>query len=191
MKVPFAVQKCMQHIVGTTPSIALVALLAASAPMSMAATFAISAPEEPTVYEHLIEPDCLPLLSQGDALRAFQLARVQLLAHGIKLIPQGCPYVRVAPGQMQQVLDVRLVVANSDVAAQFVRGPLADGAEVDMGGVHFTLPALAQDVAYAKEENVSPDVVFNRQWLVDVMQSNGWQGIPGHWWAFVPEPVHY
>lgn len=119
-----------------------------------------------------------------------QLVRAQLVAQGMQLVVQACPFVRVAAGQMRQVVDVRVLVSNSEVAADFVRGPLADGEEVDMGGVYFAMPAVAngwtQEGAQAPDEDVSPDVLFNREWLKKVMQNRGLQAVAGYWWAFVP-----
>lgn len=158
----------------------LAAVLAAVVPMVEAAGTALAAPEDGW------ETECAELLAKANATRALQLVRTQLQAQGMRLVPQGCPYVRVAAGQMQQVLDVRVQVLDSDVASQFVRGPLADGEEVDMGGVQIALPLLAQGVAAEVEEAVSPDVLFNRQWLAQLMKARGLQAVSGHWWAFVP-----
>ena len=133
--------------------------------------------------------ECSPLLEPLAARRALQLVRAQLQAQGMQLVVQACPFVRVGVATMQQVVDVRVLVANSDVAANFVRGPLADGEEVDMGGVHLAAPSLAQGMvktATALQEDVSPDVLFNRQWLIHVMKNRGLQAVDGHWWAFVP-----
>lgn len=49
------------------------------------------------------------------------------------LVLQDCPFVRVAEAQMAQVLDIRVEVLDSEIAARYVRGPLADGEPVDMG----------------------------------------------------------
>lgn len=130
--------------------------------------------------------ECSPLLDQPPARRAVPLVRAQLLAQGMALVVQACPFVRVAAGDMRQVMDVRVVVVNSDVAADFVRGPLADDEAVDMGGVHFDLPDPASGFMQVDAEDVSPDVLFNRQWLSRLMQHRGLQAVAGHWWAFVP-----
>lgn len=122
--------------------------------------------------------DCAPLLEPRSTRRALQMAKVLVQSQGMQLLLQGCPYVRVGVGQMRQVLDVRVRVVDSETAAQFVRGPLADDQEVDMGDVHL-VPAGADD-------DLSPDVRFNRAWLAGVLQRSGWAPVPGHWWAFVP-----
>lgn len=162
------------------PVVVLGGTLLLAAPYGMAGSGPKAAPEKS------MDSDCLSLLSQGNGLKAFQLARAQLMAQGLQLIPQACPYVRVAPGKMQQVLDVRVVVKDSETASQFVRGPLADGEEVDMGGVHLALPSLALGSHEAQAEDVSPDVLHNRAWLASVMEARGLQSVAGHWWAFVP-----
>ena len=139
-----------------------------------------------------IAADCEPLLAQGGARRAAQMSKVLVQSQGMRLIVQGCPFVRVGGGKMQQVLDVRVLVVDSETAANFVRGPLADGEEVDMGPVHLSKPTVASTtVSHAvapavDDEDVSPDVQFNRQWLTGLMQARGLQAIGGHWWAFAP-----
>lgn len=141
----------------------------------------------PTLEEEKqIATDCASLLDQANSRRVLQIVRAQLHAQGMRLVTQGCPFVRTSAGNMQQVLDVRVQVLDSDVAAGFVRGPLADGDEVDMGAVHLLMPEHAPAVAQAQEEDASPDVLFNRQWLAGVMQARGLQAVPDHWWAFVP-----
>lgn len=142
-----------------------------------------------------IATECSPLLEATAARRAMQLVRAQLLAQGMQLVVQACPFVRVGDGDMQQVVDVRLVVLNSEVAANFVRGPLADGEEVDMGAVQLDAPGLSDGMskaAYAApEEDVSPDVLFNREWLIQTMKNRGLRAVNGYWWAFVPAPARY
>ncbi len=64
------------------------------------------------------------------------MVKVLVQSQGMQLVLQACPYVRTHPGTLQQVLDVRVRVVDSETAAHFVRGPLADGEEVDMGDVH-------------------------------------------------------
>ena len=130
------------------------------------------------VDERQIAQECAPLLDQAGARRALHMSKVLLQSQGMRLVVQACPFVRVGVGDMQQVLDVRVQISDSDTAAQFVRGPLADGEEVDMGDVHIEEPE--------PEDEVSPDVQFNRAWLAGVMQKRGLKPVGGHWWAFVP-----
>lgn len=137
----------------------------------------------------ILATGCSPWLETSHARHGLQLVRAQLQAQGMHLVVQACPFIRVRPGKMHQVIDVRVVVFDSDTATQFVRGPLADGEDVDMGGLHLVLPHFAQ-AAMPEEpaEDVSPDVLFNREWLGQLMQSRGFQPVPGHWWAFTPPP---
>lgn len=139
------------------------------------------------VEQSHIEEDCAPLWNQAGVRRAMQVARVLVQSQGMQLIVQGCPFLRVSAGTMQQVLDVRILVVDSETAANFVRGPLADGEEVDMGPVVLSKTELKPPVAADEEEDISPDVQFNRQWLAQLMQARGWQAIPGQWWAFAPK----
>lgn len=132
----------------------------------------------PTEAQQIVA-DCRPLFGQAKAWRAFETVKVLVQSQGMRLVVQACPFVRTGFGTMQQVLDVRVQIADSETAAQFVRGPLADGEEVDMGDVHVLASAL--------EDDISPDVQFNREWLVGVMQKRGLQAVDGHWWAFVPK----
>lgn len=117
--------------------------------------------------------------------RALQLVRVQLQSQGMKLVVRGCPSLRLKNG-VQQVLDVHVQVTDSDVAADFVRGPLADGEPVDLGGMHLSMTGVVQsaDAAALQEEEGSPDVLFNRQWLAALMHAQGFYTVEGHWWAF-------
>jgi D-alanyl-D-alanine dipeptidase len=135
--------------------------------------------------------DCGAYVARPAVQRSLQLVRARLHAQGLQLVLQGCPFVRTGMGQMQQVLDVRVRVIDSDVAAAFVRGPLADGEEVDMGDVRLSLPAFAHGVqAQEVQEDVSPDVSDNRKWLAQLMKTQGWSSVAEHWWAFVPNAKH-
>lgn len=130
--------------------------------------------------------ECASMLQRSQLQRAFHLVSIQLQSQGLRLKAQGCPFVRTSSGQMQQVLDVRVWVVDSDVAVNFVRGPLADGEEVDMGDVQLSLPSLGSGLTKVTQQDVSPDVLFNREWLARVMAAQGLQAVDGHWWAFVP-----
>ena len=135
-----------------------------------------------TAQERVITKECAALLEQAGVLRNLQMAKVLVQSQGMRLVMQACPYVRTQPGEVQQVLDVRVLVVDSETAANFVRGPLGDGEEVDMGDVHLGLP---EEVAVA-ESDISPDVQYNREWLSKLMQGRGWRAVTGHWWAFIP-----
>ena len=149
---------------------------------AVAAPLAVSAHNAPPAQPQAWS-ECAGLLQRAPAPRNWQLLRTQLQAQGLQLQLQGCPHVRLAPRRMQQVLDVRVLVVQADVAADWVRGPLADGEEVDMGA------APAASAQGMPAEDLSPDVQFNRQWLAQWMQRHGFAPVAGHWWAFVPTPV--
>ena len=169
MNISFAVWQRMKPQVGWSLLGALIFVSHAQAQ-----THAIPTPAE----ERQITQDCTALFSKNGSWRAVQMAKVLVQSQGMRLVIQACPFVRVGFGDMRQVLDVRVQVADSDTAAQFVRGPLADGEEVDMGDVHIVDAVPAEDV--------SPDVQFNRAWLAGVMHKRGLIPVSGYWWAFVP-----
>lgn len=88
-------------------------------------------------------------------------------------------------------VDLTAVVVNAQRASKTVRGPLADGMDVDMGtpfdwfGVqsHTDNPALA------------PDVQDNRRWLRALLQRHGFRNLPEEWWHYTlqnePYPERY
>lgn len=141
--------------------------------------------------EQALTVECAPLLAPQGAWHGLQTAKVLLQSQGMRLVPQACPFVRTGGGQLQQVLDVRVWVADSETASRFVRGPLADGEEVDMGAASLIVPreSLGDDrgTEYTVGDEVAPDVQFNRHWLAQLMLSRGWQAVAGYWWAFVPQ----
>lgn len=187
-------KRCLRsHSLQQAPCVALCMALWGGMPAQASENTAL-----PAEQAQLIATECDPVLGAAHARRAMQLVRAQVLAQGMQLVVQACPFVRVGAGDMRQVVDVRVRVKNSDVATRFVRGPLADDEEVDMGGVHLGQPNGGQGVAPSEAapegegdpEDVSPDVLFNRQWLAGVMQHRGLRAVPGHWWAFQPAFKH-
>jgi len=83
------------------------------------------------------------------------------------------------PGAAGWVVKVRVV--DGTRAARAVRGPLADGHEVDMGTPAGTPAAQAQ----AQPASVfSPDVQYNRQWLRAMMARHQFDNVPRAWWLF-------
>jgi len=180
MNVAFAMKKCVKQQVGFGLLAALVCGCSA-----WATDRTLPSPAE---QQH-IEADCAPFLAQSGVRRAVQMSRVLVQSQGMQLIVQGCPFVRVSAGTMQQVIDVRVFVVDSETAANFVRGPLADGEEVDMGPVQLSKSGTDVAVVVEEDEDISPDVQFNRQWLAQLMQARGLQPIHGHWWAFAPVPT--
>ena len=75
---------------------------------------------------------------------------------------------------------VQVRVVDGMKASKVVRGPLADGHDVDMG-----TPAGVQ-LAGAERgaEGFSPDVQHNRDWLRDLMARHQFDNPPNAWWHF-------
>lgn len=80
---------------------------------------------------------------------------------------------------------VRVAVVDGLRASKLVRGPLADGGEVDMGTPSGVLAPATQDF--------SPDVHHNRQWLRSLMARHQFDNLPDAWWHYtqrgVPAPA--
>ena len=75
---------------------------------------------------------------------------------------------------------VQVIVVDGMRASKVVRGPLADGGEVDMGTPSGVLPvAAAQDF--------SPDVHHNRQWLRALMERHQFVNLPDAWWHYAQQ----
>lgn len=88
-------------------------------------------------------------------------------------------------------VDLTLVVVDDQRAAQVLRGPLAEGQEVDMG-----TPFDRFDVdSHTDNADQPPDVQFNRHWLRTLMEQHGWRNLPEEWWHFTlrdePYPQQY
>lgn len=84
--------------------------------------------------------------SAGAGSAGWRAAQQDLRAQGLALRP-------ACPGGAQEP---RLVVLDALRASEVLRGPLADGEAVDLGGV-------------AGAGDVSPDVAFNRDWVQTVL----------------------
>jgi len=77
---------------------------------------------------------------------------------------------------------VQVRVVDGMKASKVVRGPLADGHDVDMG-----TPAgeeLAGAAPHA--QGFSPDVQYNREWLRGLMARHQFDAQPDAWWHFTP-----
>ena len=77
-------------------------------------------------------------------------------------------------------LRVQLQVVDGMKASKVVRGPLADGQEVDMG----TPSGVAQAGAASNARGFSPDVLHNRVWLSELMARHQFENQPDAWWHF-------
>ena len=76
------------------------------------------------------------------------------------------------------VIGVRVV--DGLKATKLVRGPLADGHDVDMG----TPPGVPLAGAEPGAQGFSPDVQHNREWLRSVMARHQFDNLPDAWWHF-------
>ena len=76
------------------------------------------------------------------------------------------------------VMQVRVV--DGMKASKIVRGPLADGHDVDMG----TPAGVVLAGAPAGAAGFSPDVQHNRQWLQSLMARHQFDNLPDAWWHF-------
>lgn len=83
-----------------------------------------------------------------------------------------------AGGQGGWMVQVRVV--DGLKASRVVRGPLADGQDVDMG----TPAGAALAGAQSGSQNFSPDVQHNREWLRLLMARHEFDNLPDAWWHF-------
>jgi D-alanyl-D-alanine dipeptidase len=75
---------------------------------------------------------------------------------------------------------VQVRVVDGVKASAVVRGPLADGHDVDMG----TPAGVPLAGAAVGSPGFSPDVQHNRQWLSALMARHRWVNEPDAWWHF-------
>ena len=75
---------------------------------------------------------------------------------------------------------VQVRVVDGMKASKVVRGPLADGHDVDMGTPAGVSLAGAQPGA----KGFSPDVQYNRQWLYTLMARHDFRNLQDAWWHF-------
>lgn len=84
---------------------------------------------------------------------------------------------------------VQVLVTDGLKASKVVRGPLADGHDVDMG----TPSGLRLAGAPSAAAGLSPDVQYNRQWLHALMARHQFDNLPDAWWHFAQRgtaPAH-
>ena len=75
---------------------------------------------------------------------------------------------------------VQVRVVDGMKASKVVRGPLADGHDVDMG----TPAGVALAGAQPGAKGFSPDVQYNRQWLFALMARHDFRNLQDAWWHF-------
>lgn len=75
---------------------------------------------------------------------------------------------------------VQVQVTDGVKASKVVRGPLADGHDVDMG----TPAGVRLAGATTAAGGFSPDVQYNRQWLYTLMARHQFDNLPDAWWHF-------
>ncbi|PJI96255.1 D-alanyl-D-alanine dipeptidase [Acidovorax sp. 69] len=80
---------------------------------------------------------------------------------------------------------VQVRVVDGVKARKVVRGPLADGGDVDMGTPSGVVLAGAPTGA----DGFSPDVQHNRQWLRALMARHQFDNLPDAWWHFAQPGV--
>lgn len=81
-------------------------------------------------------------------------------------------------------VDLTLVVVDAMRASKVVRGPLADGQEVDMGSPF----DLFDTRSHTDNHDLSPDVQHNRHWLRTLLGQNGFRNLPEEWWHYTLDP---
>ena len=88
-------------------------------------------------------------------------------------------------------VDLTLVVLDGLRASKAVRGPLADGQEVDMGSPFDLFDARS----HTDNPHLSPDVQHNRHWLRALLAQQGFRNLPEEWWHYTlnhePYPDSY
>ena len=75
---------------------------------------------------------------------------------------------------------VQVRVVDGMKASKVVRGPLADGHDVDMG----TPAGAALAGAESAAQGFSPDVLHNRAWLRATMARHQFENTPDAWWHY-------
>lgn len=132
----------------------------------------------------------LPDPAVGDRLE--QLQR-ELEPLGLEPRLQGC--VSLAGSEPGPALVLDAWVTDGRKAMAVVRGPLADGEALDLGLEAGLQTAGQQKAGLQKvglrpmpDDQVSPDVQFNRRWWQGRLGAYGLQAVPGQVRTFVPTP---
>lgn len=168
MNLPF--QTFLSHSGGRRRAAVAGALLAACTLMSAGPASASAVGEGSTSGVPALDTGCAQTAETRDSLgRIAQELRSQGMA-----LEATCQ-----PGAAGWVVKVRVV--DGTRAGRAVRGPLADGHEVDMGTPAGVPVAQAQAQAAS---GFSPDVHYNRQWLRALMARHQFDNVPRAWWLF-------
>ena len=119
--------------------------------------------------------------------RLEQLQR-ELEPLGLEPRLQGC--VSLAAPETRPALVLDAWVTDGRKAMAVVRGPLADGAALALGREAGLQKAGLQQVGLRPmpDDQVSPDVQFNRRWWQGRLGAYGLQAVPGQVRTFVPTP---
>ncbi|MDH2231865.1 hypothetical protein N5K37_18355 [Delftia tsuruhatensis] len=119
--------------------------------------------------------------------RLEQLQR-ELEPLGLEPRLQGC--VSLAGPEPRPALVLDAWVTDGRKAMAVVRGPLADGEALDLGLEAGQQKAGLQKVGLRPmpDDQVSPDVQFNRRWWQGRLGAYGLQAVPGQVRTFVPTP---
>ena len=169
----------------------VVAQAAAQAPPAQAA--------QPSAWGKALQAKgcTLPDPAVGDRLE--QLQR-ELEPLGLEPRLQGCVSLAESESEPGPALVLDAWVTDGRKAMAVVRGPLADGEALDLGleagpqtaGLQAAGPQKAglQKVGLRPmpDDQVSPDVQFNRRWWQGRLGAYGLQAVPGQVGTFVPTP---
>lgn len=153
---------------------------------------ALASPKSPgDIAQVLSQSECKSMAGQGPRLQKVHKA---LAREGMALRVLGCPQLpsagKAAAGA--QVIAVAVVVVDGERAADTVRGPLADGELLDMGSVapqagNGAMQRVSTAIlSQLPQDALSPDVLFNREWLGKRMAEQGLRPVADNWWAFAP-----
>ncbi len=143
------------------------------------------------IAQVLSRPECRPLAGQRTRL---EKVHAGLAREGMALRVLGCPQLPAAgkKGAAAPVIALGVVVVDGERASDTVRGPLADGELLDMGsaapqaGNGGMQRVSTASLAQPPEDSLSPDVLFNRDWLRKRMAEQGLRPVGDTWWAFAP-----
>lgn len=157
----------------------VVAQAAAQAPPAQAAP--------PSAWSKALQAKGCTLSDPAVGDRLEQLQR-ELEPLGLEPRLQGC--VSLAGSEPGPALVLDAWVTDGRKAMAVVRGPLADGEALDLGLEAGLQKAGLQKVGLRPmpDDQVSPDVQFNRRWWQGRLGAYGLQAVPGQVRTFVPTP---